>query len=195
MKSRSVLGIAFFAVIAAAAAFAIQATPASAKLCGVQVGHPTVTVPVVGQELTISYHVISPETGEFTDDPDCAIGADAEGEVEAGFRGFLDGTEMFSAELEKVDSWQYQTTVTFPEAGNWELYFDFSYVRLVTGLQRSQYRWKVDVAGPPIGLAAAGTGSGDLPGGPTFPLAYLLAAGGVAALAAGAGLRTDLKTK
>ena len=194
MKGWSIYRIVLCTVIAAAVALAVQATPASAKLCGVQVD-PMGAVPVVGRELTIGYYLISPETGELTDDPDCAIGADAEGEVEAGVRGFLDGNEVFSAELERIDPWQYQTTVTFPEPGTWELFFDFSYMRPVTGLQRSQYRWKVDVAGPTIGMPAAGTGAGELPDVPTFPMAYLLAAGGAAALAAGAGRRMGVKPK
>ena len=197
MSGQSMYRIALFAVVGAAVSLAIQATPVSAKLCGVHVGHPAVSVPIAGQELTIIYYLIDPETGDPTDDPDCAIGADAEGEIETSVRAFLGDLDgfSFSAELDRVDSWQYQTTVTFPEPGNWELFFDFSYVRPVTGLQRSQYRWKLDVAGSAIGMPAAGTGAGDLLNDPAFPLAYVLAAGGAAALAAGAVLRMGRKLK
>ncbi len=209
MRWQSGYRIALFAVIAAAITLAVQATPVSAKLCGVQVSHPTVGVPIAGQELTFIYYLTDPETGDLTDDPDCAIGADAEGEIETNVRAFLGDLDgfSFSAELERVDAWQYQTTVTFPEPGNWELFFNFSYVRPATSrerslssvgpvnrLQRSQYRWKVDVAGS-AGMPAAGTGAGDLLNDPAFSLAYVLAAGGAAALAAGAVLRMGRKLK
>ena len=208
--------ITLFAVIAAAVTFVVQATPVSAKLCGVGVDHPAVSVPIAGQELTISYYLTDPETGDMTDDPDCAIGADAEGEIETGVRAFLGDLEgsSFSADLEKVDPWRYQTTLTFPEPGNWELFFNFSYMRPATArerslsyvgpvnrLQRVQYRWKVDVAGSASGMpsagsgGAAGVGGADLVDGAAFPLAYALAAGGAAALAASAVVRMGRKPK
>lgn len=208
MKRRHTYLIALIAVVAAAVTLAVQATPAFAKPCGVRVSHPTVSAPIVGQELTITYYRTNPETGDLTDDPDCAIGADAEGEIETNVRAFLGDLEgpSFSAELERVDAWQYQTTLSFPEPGNWELFFDFSYVRPATSrerglsfvgtstrLQRVQYRWNVDVAGSAIGMPAAGVGAGGLPDSPTLSLGYVLAAGGVAALAAGAVLRMGRK--
>ncbi len=207
MSGQTRYRIAFFAVFAAAVALAVQATPAFAKPCGVKVSHSMATAPIAGQEVTISYYHANPETGDLTD-PDCAIGADAIGEIETSVRVFLgdlDGPSV-SAELERVDAWQYQTTVTFPEPGNWELFFNLSYVRPltgrqrslsyvspVTGLQRIQYRWKVDVASSAGGMPAAGTGASDLADSRAFPLAYALAAGGVAALAAGAVLRMGRK--
>ena len=184
--------IAIFAVIAGAVILAVQAGPASAKLCGVGVSTTPAGTPVVGEEVTITYYLTDIGAGDKTDDPDCAIGGDAEGEVEAGVRAFLADTELLSANMERVDPWEYQTIVTFPEPGNWELFFDFSYIRPETGLQRSQYRWNVEVAVLPSAMAAAGTGVDDLASGATSPFVYLLAAGGLAALVLGARARLNL---
>ena len=167
-----------FLVVGLSLYVGLQASGVSAKECV-----PDVTYlpdpPVAGSETVITYSRLGLD--QSLGDPDCTIGTGAEGELEARFSAHGPTSDL-SADLKRVNLWQYQANVAFTTAGTWRLVFDFAFPTSAAPLQRSTYPVTVDVL-PGGALPSAGAGFGVQGAGVHAGLlAYALAATGGAAL-------------
>ncbi|MCH7945018.1 MAG: hypothetical protein IIC73_03265 [Armatimonadetes bacterium] len=162
-----------------------EAGGVSAKECLMDVTYVP-DPPIAAQETIVTFSSLN--LASESRDPDCAFGATVGQEpvVTLGVAGPGSG---FSADLERLNAWQYRAGVTFPIEGSWELSFGRTYRRSETKLLDEQNRFSVDVVSS-AALPSAGGGFGDGGAGVQAELlAYSLAALGGAALVVGALLR------
>ena len=138
--------------------------------------------PVAGRETIVTFSSLSLD--DALRDPDCAIGAGAVSEPDFRLFLYMQGSN-FSVEMQKMNSWQYRTSVIFPKPGMWQLVFDRRYPQAKTGLLSEQNRSTIEVLALDS-LPGVGGGSVDGDGAEsTTMLAYALVAFGCAVLLVG----------
>lgn len=163
----------------------LDAGGVSAKECLMDVNYAP-EPPIATQETIVTFSSLNLDS-ELRD-PDCAFGASV-GEEPVVTLGVAGPGRGFSADLERLNAWQYRARVMFPTEGSWELSFGRTYWRSETKLLDEQNRFSVDVVSP-AALPSAGAGFGDRGVGVQAELlVYSLAALGGAALVVGAGSR------
>ena len=173
--------ITLFLAVGLALYVGLQAGGVWAKACVADIVYAP-DAPVAGRETIVTYSSLS--LGDALRDPDCAIGAGAASEPDFLLFLYMEGSN-FSVEMQKMNSWQYRTSVIFPKPGMWQLVFDRRYPQAKTGLLSEQNRSTIEVlASDALPWVGGGSVDGDVAG-PTTMLAYALVAFGGAALLVG----------